>query len=115
MDQAVPTNMLSLLPDLLHVKHLSIARATLPEKLLEQASSHLKNLETLDISGSSSISSGPLLRLVQARKGQIRELGIEGCTDLTAEAVDWLKKAVPKLRWTGWADRNERRAFRPAG
>lgn len=112
MNKAVPDDFLDLLPHLVNLKRLSVSYATLPEKFLEQAATHLTALESLDVSRSTNITSGPLLRLVKARDGQMKELGIEGCKDLIVEAVDWLRKTVPLLKWSGWKDKDEARAFK---
>ena len=78
---------------------------------IDQAAIHLPALRYLDVSDCANIKSGPLLRLVKAKNGQLEELGIEGCRDLQKEAVDWLKANVKVVRWTGWRDKNEVRGW----
>lgn len=99
------------------LRKLRLVRCTLATTTISALAAFCPALELLDVSYSTPVTSSPLLRAVQAKKGQITELGIEGCTDLEKAAVEWCKKNVRTVRWTGWRDRSEGRAWglsRPA-
>lgn len=112
LDHGIVPDISQALQYLGRLRWLSATSMQLSTDFLEQAQEHLVKIETLDVSASTGITSGPLLRLVKGRNGQLKELGIEGCRDLTVEAVNWLRKAVPVLKWTGWADKNDARGCR---
>ena len=101
------TQLVGSLPFFPNLSSLMANHINLPSSFLDAATVCIPRLTKLEISGSTNISSGPLVRLIQSKKGQLVDLDITGCRDLQKEAVDWIKANVARVQWTGWRDRNE--------
>ena len=99
---------LQYLPGLVSLK---VPQVHLAASFLDSVAQCVPKLTKLDVSHSTPIASGPLLRLIHSKNGEIDELGIEGCRDLQKEAVDWIKANVRTVKWTGWGDKSEPRGW----
>lgn len=107
LDKSAIPKLSETLPLLSKLHTLQASSMPLSADFLIEATSHLTSLVKLDVSNSDSIKGGDLCRLVKAREGKLQELNIDGCTSLERAAVDWLKKNVKKVVFSGWRDKND--------